>query len=85
MRYAARNVRPVIVPDLGESIEHVRILRWLKAVGDAVTEGEPVVEISTDKIDAVLEAPCTGVLTEHVAAVDDHVAIGATIATVRPT
>ena len=74
----------VTIPDLGESIERVRILRWFKAVGESVVEGEPVVEISTDKIDAVIEAPAAGVITAHLAAIDDYVGIGAVVATLAP-
>jgi pyruvate/2-oxoglutarate dehydrogenase complex dihydrolipoamide acyltransferase (E2) component len=72
----------VVIPSLGEAIYQVRIVRWLKAVGDPVTEGEQLVEVSTDKIDAILPAPATGVVLEIGAAPEDYVPIGATVATI---
>ena len=73
---------PVVIPELGESILQVRIVRWLKAVGDRIEEGEPLLEISTDKIDAVLDAPASGVVREIRAAAEDYVAIGAEVAAI---
>ena len=60
------------MPQMGESIAEGTIVRWLKAVGDAVDRDEPLFEISTDKVDAEIPAPAAGVL------VAIHVQAGAT-------
>ena len=54
----------VLMPQLGESIAEGTIVRWNKAVGDAVDRDEPLFEISTDKVDAEIPSPAAGVLTE---------------------
>jgi 2-oxoglutarate dehydrogenase E2 component (dihydrolipoamide succinyltransferase) len=52
----------VVVPEVGESIVDARVAKWLKKEGDAVTAGEPLVELETDKIDLEVSAPQAGVL-----------------------
>src|ERR1700686_4769886 len=69
---------------MGESVSEGIVSRWLKAVGDAVDEGEPVVEVTTDKVDVEVPAPATGRLTEIVAAEGETVAVGATLAVIAP-
>ena len=54
----------VIMPQMGESIFEGTITKWLKTIGDAVEKDEPLLEISTDKVDAELPSPAAGVLTE---------------------
>lgn len=54
----------VIMPQMGESIAEGTVSRWLKQVGDAVKRDEPILEISTDKVDAEIPAPAAGVLAE---------------------
>ena len=54
----------VIMPQMGESIAEGTISKWLKKPGDAVKRDEPILEISTDKVDAEIPAPATGVLSE---------------------
>ncbi len=54
----------VIMPQMGESIFEGTITKWLKNVGDTVQRDEPLFEISTDKVDAEIPSPATGVLTE---------------------
>jgi len=54
----------VIMPQMGESIAEGTVSRWLKQVGDAVKRDEPILEISTDKVDAEIPAPASGVLVE---------------------
>ena len=54
----------VVMPKWGTGMNEGKILRWLKAVGDAVAEGEPIAEIETAKAVQDLEAPVTGVVTE---------------------
>ena len=52
----------VVMPAMEMSQESATLLRWLKAEGEVVREGEPLMEIETDKITVVVEAPATGVL-----------------------
>jgi 2-oxoglutarate dehydrogenase E2 component (dihydrolipoamide succinyltransferase) len=55
---------PVIMPQMGESIVEGTITRWLKKIGDSVEKDEPLFEISTDKVDAEIPSPVSGILTE---------------------
>jgi pyruvate dehydrogenase E2 component (dihydrolipoamide acetyltransferase) len=71
---------PVVLPALGESVTEGTVTRWLKNVGDSVAVDEPIVEISTDKVDTEVPSPVAGTLTEIRAAADDVVAVGATLA-----
>src|SRR5438876_8629164 len=54
----------VIMPQMGESIFEGTLTKWLKKVGDKVTRDEPLFEISTDKVDAEIPSPASGVLSE---------------------
>ena len=72
------------LPAMGESVSEGIVSRWLKAVGDDVEEGEPVVEVTTDKVDVEVPAPATGQLAEIVAAEGETVAVGATLAVIAP-
>src|SRR5215471_11194529 len=54
----------VVVPEVGESIVDARVGKWLKREGDAVSVGEPLVELETDKIDLEVAAPQGGVLSK---------------------
>ena len=56
----------VVIPRLGSSDEsdEVKILRWLKAKGDMVKKGEPLLEVETDKVNVEIEALASGILTE---------------------
>ena len=63
----------VTMPQLGESVTEGTITRWLKAVGDTVTADEPLLEVSTDKVDTEIPAPASGVLLSIDAAEDDTV------------
>jgi pyruvate dehydrogenase E2 component (dihydrolipoyllysine-residue acetyltransferase) len=54
----------VIMPQMGESIQEGTVVRWLKKVGDRVKRDEPILEISTDKVDAEIPSPAAGVLSE---------------------
>jgi pyruvate dehydrogenase E2 component (dihydrolipoamide acetyltransferase) len=71
---------PVVLPQLGESVTEGTVTRWLKNVGDTVQVDEPLVEISTDKVDTEIPAPVSGVLTEITAAVDAVVEVGGQLA-----
>ncbi|CAB4592018.1 MAG: 2-oxoglutarate dehydrogenase, E2 component, dihydrolipoamide succinyltransferase [Actinobacteria bacterium] len=68
------------LPALGESVTEGTVTRWLKKVGDAVAVDEPIVEISTDKVDTEVPSPVAGVLEEIFANEDDVIAVGAPLA-----
>ena len=70
----------VIMPALELAQETGKVLRWLKAPGDSVAKGEPIVEIETDKVTVEIEAPASGVLRDVSAGEGDVVAVGTTIA-----
>ncbi len=73
----------LVVPQLGESITEAVVSRWLKEVGDAVTEDEPVAELETDKITVQLPSPVSGAMREHRAATGATVRVGDVIGTVE--
>ena len=70
----------VVLPALGESVTEGVITRWLKSVGDSVAADEPLVEISTDKVDTEIPAPASGTLVSIAVEADGTVAVGAEIA-----
>ncbi|KAA8883962.1 2-oxoglutarate dehydrogenase, E2 component, dihydrolipoamide succinyltransferase [Nocardia colli] len=67
---------PVKMPELGESVTEGTVTRWLKAVGDDVAVDEPLLEVSTDKVDTEIPSPVAGKLLEITAQEDDVVAVG---------
>ncbi|MDO5498877.1 MAG: 2-oxoglutarate dehydrogenase, E2 component, dihydrolipoamide succinyltransferase, partial [Propionibacteriaceae bacterium] len=72
----------VTLPALGESVTEGTISRWLKQVGDSVEVDEPLVEISTDKVDTEVPSPVAGTVLEHRAEEDESVEVGAVLAIV---
>ena len=70
----------VTMPALGESVTEGTVTRWLKNVGDTVSVDEPLLEVSTDKVDTEIPSPASGVLLEIVAATDSTVAVGGVVA-----
>ena len=70
----------VTMPALGESVTEGTVTRWLKSVGDTVAADEPLVEISTDKVDTELPSPASGVLLEIRAPQDATVEVGGELA-----
>ena len=72
------------MPEMGESVTEGIVLEWHVAEGDVVAEGDTVVEVSTDKVDAEVPAPADGVITKLIAAVDDEVPVGAPLAEMEP-
>ncbi len=67
---------PVVLPALGESVTEGTVTRWLKAVGDTVAADEPLLEVSTDKVDTEIPAPASGVLLSIDAPEDATVEVG---------
>ena len=72
------------MPEMGESVTEGIVLEWHVAEGDFVNEGDTVVEVSTDKVDAEVPAPADGVITKLIASVDDEVPVGAPLAEMEP-
>ncbi|MDP9443678.1 MAG: 2-oxoglutarate dehydrogenase, E2 component, dihydrolipoamide succinyltransferase, partial [Actinomycetota bacterium] len=73
---------PVTLPALGESVTEGTITRWLKQVGDSVQTDEPLVEVSTDKVDTEIPSPASGVLLEISVNEDETVQVGAQLAVI---
>ena len=63
----------VTMPALGESVTEGTVTRWLKAVGDTITADEPLLEVSTDKVDTEIPAPASGVLLSIAVGEDEKV------------
>jgi 2-oxoglutarate dehydrogenase E2 component (dihydrolipoamide succinyltransferase) len=72
----------VKMPALGESVTEGTVTRWLKAEGDHVALDEPLLEVSTDKVDTEIPSPAAGILQKIVVAVDSVVPVGAELAVI---
>ncbi|WP_304512014.1 biotin/lipoyl-containing protein, partial [Demequina soli] len=72
--------RDVTLPALGESVTEGTVTRWLKAVGDSVEADEPLLEVSTDKVDTEVPSPFAGVVTEILVPEDEIAEVGAVLA-----
>jgi 2-oxoglutarate dehydrogenase E2 component (dihydrolipoamide succinyltransferase) len=72
----------VQMPALGESVTEGTVTRWLKAEGDTVEVDEPLLEVSTDKVDTEIPSPAAGTLSKIVAQEDDTVDVGGELATI---
>ncbi len=72
----------VTMPALGESVTEGTVTRWLKQEGDTVEVDEPLLEVSTDKVDTEIPSPAAGVLTKIVVAEDETVEVGAELAVI---
>src|SRR5256885_7071012 len=70
----------VTLPEMGESVTEGTIAKWLKQPGDQVREGEGLVEVTTDKVDAEVPAPASGMLIKILAEAGKAVAVGAALA-----
>ena len=75
----------VRLPVLGENVEQATVSTWLKKVGDPIALDEPLLEVTTDKVDTEIPSPVEGTLAEVFAAEDDLVEVGQLLATVEPT
>ncbi|MET9580610.1 2-oxoglutarate dehydrogenase, E2 component, dihydrolipoamide succinyltransferase [Streptomyces sp. DT199] len=72
----------VVLPALGESVTEGTVTRWLKSVGDSVEADEPLLEVSTDKVDTEIPAPTSGTLLEIVVGEDETAEVGAKLAVI---
>ncbi|MFD1311962.1 biotin/lipoyl-containing protein, partial [Streptomyces kaempferi] len=72
----------VTLPALGESVTEGTVTRWLKAEGERVEADEPLLEVSTDKVDTEIPSPAAGVLASIKVAEDETVEVGAGLAVI---
>ncbi len=72
----------VVLPALGESVTEGTVTRWLKKVGDTVAVDEPLVEVSTDKVDTEIPSPFAGVIEQILVQEDETVQVGAVLAVI---
>ena len=73
---------PVTMPALGESVTEGTVTRWLKQEGDQVETDEPLLEVSTDKVDTEIPSPASGTLTSILVGEDETVEVGAQLAVI---
>lgn len=78
----AGDSQDIVLPSLGESITEGTVTRWLKQVGDSIEVDEPILEVSTDKVDTEVPSPVAGVLQEILVQEDETVEVGAVLARV---
>ena len=71
---------PVLMPQLGESVAEGTVIEWLKKEGDRVQKDEGILAISTDKVDAEIPAPASGVLTQILVKAGEVVPVGKPLA-----
>jgi pyruvate dehydrogenase E2 component (dihydrolipoamide acetyltransferase) len=74
----------VVMPQMGVSVSEGTITKWLKQPGEAITADEPLLEISTDKVDTEVPSPATGVIQEILAQEGETVAVGTKIGVIAP-
>ncbi|WP_284853351.1 2-oxoglutarate dehydrogenase, E2 component, dihydrolipoamide succinyltransferase [Corynebacterium sp. MSK072] len=79
---ASGEATDVEMPELGESVTEGTITQWLKSVGDTVEVDEPLLEVSTDKVDTEIPSPVAGTLVEILAEEDETIEVGEAIARV---
>ncbi|HWU58832.1 MAG TPA: biotin/lipoyl-containing protein, partial [Microbacteriaceae bacterium] len=72
----------VSLPALGESVTEGTVTRWLKNVGDQVEVDEPLLEVSTDKVDTEIPSPIAGVIEEILVQEDETVEVGTALVTI---
>src|ERR1700752_1777323 len=73
----------VVMPQLGESVTEGTVTRWLKKEGERVTADEPLLEVSTDKVDTEIPSPASGILRGIAVDEDETVAVGAPLAVIE--
>ena len=76
---SADGAKDIVLPELGESVTEGTVTRWLKQVGDHVDVDEPLLEISTDKVDTEIPSPLAGTLQEILVGEDETVDVGAVL------
>jgi multifunctional 2-oxoglutarate metabolism enzyme len=74
----------LLMPEMGESVTEGTVLEWHVSEGDSVDEGQTMVEVSTDKVDAEVPAPASGTVTKILVQIDDQVDVGKPLAEIDP-
>ena len=74
----------LLMPEMGESVTEGTVLEWHFSEGDSVEEGQTMVEVSTDKVDAEVPAPASGTVSKIVVQVDEEVEVGKPLAEIDP-
>ena len=74
----------VVMPKWGVTMQEGRLAEWLVAEGETVTEEQPLAHVVTDKVDAEIEAPISGVLTTRCVDAGDVVPVGVAVAVIEP-
>ncbi len=74
----------ITLPEMGESVTQGSIVEWRKKVGDYVAQGDPIVDVTTDKVDVEVPATASGVITQILAAEGQTVAVGSVLAQIDP-
>lgn len=77
-------VTEVLLPSMGEGIAEATVVKWLKKAGETITKDEPLLEVSTDKVDTEIPAPATGTLLQTNATEGATIEVNATIAWIGP-
>ncbi len=72
----------IILPKLGESIQSATVVQWFKKEGDFVKEDEPLLEVTTDKVNSEIPSTASGVLTKIIAGADKEIEVGAPLAVI---
>ena len=82
---ASSGIVEIQMPQMGESVTEGTVLEWHKHEGEFVEEGETVVEVSTDKVDAEVPAPASGTITKILKGQDETIEVGAVLAELDPS
>ena len=82
---ASSGIVEIQMPQMGESVTEGTVLEWHKREGEFVEEGETVVEVSTDKVDAEVPAPASGTITKILKGEDETIPVGGVLAELDPT
>src|SRR5919109_3219241 len=82
---ASSGIVEIQMPQMGESVTEGTVLEWHKNEGEFVEEGETVVEVSTDKVDAEVPAPASGTITKVLKGEDETIEVGGVLAELDPT
>src|SRR6266536_422750 len=81
---ATRQKVQLLMPEMGESVTEGTVLEWHVSEGDSVEEGQTMVEVSTDKVDAEVPAPASGTVTKLLVDVDEEIEVGKPMAEIDP-
>ncbi|HSD23366.1 MAG TPA: multifunctional oxoglutarate decarboxylase/oxoglutarate dehydrogenase thiamine pyrophosphate-binding subunit/dihydrolipoyllysine-residue succinyltransferase subunit [Solirubrobacterales bacterium] len=81
---ATKQTVQLLMPEMGESVTEGTVLEWHVSEGDSVDEGQTMVEVSTDKVDAEVPAPAAGTVTKIMVEVDEEVDVGKPLAEIDP-